>query len=98
MRHVPIVLVFITLLMFLAWRVVLDTPYVYDEADYMYATKLGLVANFTDTPTMPIVEFLRTGLSRGKDSRQSSQLSESIREQTTSFSTVTGTVPCISTG
>ena len=79
MRHVPIVLVFITLLMFLAWRVVLDTPYVYDEADYMYATKLGLVANFTDTPTMPIVEFLRTGLSRGKDSRQSSQLSESIR-------------------
>ena len=79
MRHVLIVLVFVALLMILAWRVALDSPYVYDEADYMYATKLGLVANYTDTPTVPIVEFLRIGLSRGKDSRQSSQLSELIR-------------------
>jgi len=79
MRHVPIVLVFVALLMILAWRVALDSPYAYDEADYMYATKLGPLANFTDTPTMPIVEFLRTGLERGKDSRQASQLSEMIR-------------------
>ena len=79
MRHVLIVLVFVALLMILAWRAVLRSPYGYDEADYMYATRLGLVANYTDTPTMPIVEFLRTGLSRGKDSRQSLQLSELIR-------------------
>lgn len=79
MRHVLIVLVFVVLLMILAWRVASDSPYLYDEADYMYVTHLGIVANFTDTPTMPIVEFLRTGLSRGKDSRQSSQLSELIR-------------------
>lgn len=79
MRHVLIVLAFAALLAILACRVALDSPYVYDEADYMYATGLGLVANYTDTPTMPIVEFLRTGLSRGKDSRQSSQLSELIR-------------------
>jgi hypothetical protein len=79
MRHVLIVLFFVALLMVLAWKVALGSPYVYDEADYMFATKLGLVANYTDTPTMPIDEFLRTGLSRGRDSRQSSQLSELIR-------------------
>src|SRR6201998_1470170 len=79
MRHVLIVLVFVALLMVLAWGAALDSPYGYDEADYMYATKLGLVANYTDTPTMPIVEFLRTGLSRGRDSRRHSQLSELIR-------------------
>lgn len=79
MRHVLIVLVFVALLMVLAWRAALDSPYGYDEADYMYATRLGLVANYTDTPTMPIVEFLRTGLSRGRDSRHNLQLSDLIR-------------------
>jgi len=79
MRHTLIVLVFITLLMIMAWKAALDSPYGYDEADYMYATNLGLVANYTDTPTMSIVEFFRTGLGRGRDSRQYSQLSELIR-------------------
>jgi hypothetical protein len=79
MRQVLIVLVLVALLVIVAWRVASDSPYLYDEADYMYVTQLGIVANFTDTPTMPIVEFLRTGLTRGKDSRQSSQLSELIR-------------------
>lgn len=79
MRYVLIAFVFVALLMILAWRAALVSPYGYDEADYMYATKLGFVANYTDAPTMPFVEFLRTGLSRGKDTRQNSQLSELIR-------------------
>ena len=79
MRHVPIVLCFIALLTILGWKATVRCPYAYDEADYMFAAKLGLVLNYTDTPTMPIAEFLRIGLSRGKDSHQSSQLSELIR-------------------
>ena len=79
MKHVLIVSVFLALLMPLAWKGAARSPYVYDEADYMYATELGLVANYSDTPTMPIIEFLRVGLSRGRNSGQSSQLSELIR-------------------
>ena len=45
-------------------------PYRYDEADYMYAVSQGLAANYTDSPTMPLVEFLKTGLSHGKGAGQ----------------------------
>ncbi len=78
--HAPIVLVFVTLLIALAWKATLSSPYGYDEADYMHVTRLGLLANYTDNPTMPIGEFFRNGLSRGRDPRQSSQLSELIRD------------------
>jgi hypothetical protein len=74
-----IVLAFVALMFVLAWRAVSYSPYSYDEADYMYAAKLGLVANYTDTPTISVVQFLRIGLNRGRDSRQASGLSEMIR-------------------
>jgi hypothetical protein len=74
-----ILAVFIAMLMLLAWPSVPNSPFGYDEADYMFAAKMGLAANYTDTPTMPIGDFLRIGLSRGRDSGQSSSLSELIR-------------------
>jgi len=79
MTRLLIVTLFAALLIALAWPAVPAAPYSYDEADYMYATRLGLSANFTDTPTMPLAEFLRTGLRRGSDKQQSAQLSEQIR-------------------
>jgi Dolichyl-phosphate-mannose-protein mannosyltransferase len=50
-------------------------PYVYDEADYMYAASLGFAANWTDTPSIPISDFIQAGL--GREGRQ--RLSERIR-------------------
>ncbi len=79
MKHI---LPFVTLLAFLLFvmaRNVTPEPYVYDEADYMYAASLGFAANYTDTPTLPLTEFLHTGLARGRDTSQRQQLSELIR-------------------
>ncbi len=49
-------------------------PYYYDEADYIFAARMGFWANYTDSPTLPIGDFIRTGLDRKK-----SALSETIR-------------------
>ncbi|MFZ0337300.1 MAG: hypothetical protein WAL45_04655, partial [Terracidiphilus sp.] len=40
-------------------------PYVYDEADYMYAASMGFSSNWSDTPTIPIADFVRAGLQGG---------------------------------
>ena len=40
-------------------------PYVYDEADYMYAASMGFSANWIDTPSIPIADFVQAGLGRG---------------------------------
>lgn len=78
LKHPLIVLAFVIPLVFLASRGDAHSPYGYDEADYMYVANLGFVPNYTDTPTMPITEFIRTGLSRGLVSRPV-QLSQLIR-------------------
>ena len=65
----------LALFLLLITRNVSSEPYVYDEADYMYAASLGFAANWSDTPSIPISDFVRAGLSRG--SRES--LSERIR-------------------
>jgi hypothetical protein len=50
-------------------------PYTYDEADYMYAVSLGWQANWMDTPTLGLPQFLELGLHRnGKE-----ELSDLIR-------------------
>ena len=72
-------LVFVALLVVLAWKATVNSPYQYDEADYMHVARLGLQANYTDSPTMPIGEFFHIGVSRGREARQRSQLSELIR-------------------
>jgi Dolichyl-phosphate-mannose-protein mannosyltransferase len=56
-------------------RNVSTEPYLYDEADYMYAAKLGYVANWSDTPSISMGDFVRSGLGRGN--RQA--LSQHIR-------------------
>jgi hypothetical protein len=79
MRHILAVLILLALLLFLMARNVAPDPYTFDEADYMYAASLGFAANYTDTPTLSIVEFFRTGLTRGRESSQRLALSEQIR-------------------
>jgi hypothetical protein len=79
MKHVPAILVMLALFLFVMARNVAPDPYIYDEADYMYAASLGFAANYTDTPTLPIADFVRIGLGRGRDSSQQQALSEQIR-------------------
>src|SRR5258706_8976439 len=55
-------------------------PYTYDEADYMYAASLGPAAHFTDSPTLPITDFVHTGLSQATKSSERIAVSRSIRD------------------
>jgi hypothetical protein len=79
MKHIPIVAGLLLVFWLLARPNIPPTMYAYDEADYMYVSSLGFAANYTDTPTLPIIDFLRMGLDQGKQSAQRSALSESIR-------------------
>src|SRR5579871_337834 len=79
MRHVFALLVLLALLLFVMARNVSPDPYIYDEADYMFAASQGLWANYTVTPTLPIADFVRTGVARGRDSGARLALSEQIR-------------------
>src|ERR1700731_4450219 len=54
----------LALFLLLITRTVSWEPYVYDEADYMYAASLGFAANWSDTHSIPISDFARTGLAR----------------------------------
>jgi hypothetical protein len=55
-------------------------PYTYDEADYMYAASLGPAAHYTDSPTLPITDFVHTGLGQATKSGERMALSRSIRD------------------
>lgn len=67
----------LALFLLLITRNVSPEPYVYDEADYMYAASLGFAANWSDTPSMAIVDFVRAGIHRDHDGRKG--LSDRIR-------------------
>jgi len=54
-------------------------PYLYDEADYMYAASLGFFANYTDTPSISFADFLRAGWTRSGQHSQRQALSGLIR-------------------
>ncbi len=54
-------------------------PYLYDEADYMFAVSLGAKANFLDAPARSFPEFVRTGLAQKNSNRAA--LSTSVRQQ-----------------
>jgi hypothetical protein len=56
-------------------RNVSSEPFVYDEADYMYAASQGFFANWSDTPSIPMADFARIGFVR--DGRPS--MSQGIR-------------------
>jgi hypothetical protein len=74
-RRLAIFGLLLALFLLLISRNVSSEPYGYDEADYMYAASLGFVANWSDTPSIPIVDFARAGINRA--SRPA--LSERIR-------------------
>ncbi len=76
-RAVAVFASLLALFLLLAIRNVSPEPYVYDEADYMYAASWGFLANWTDTPSMPLGEFIQAGLDREHDGRR--RLSERIR-------------------
>ena len=48
----------------------------YDEADYMYAAQFGPAAHWMDLQAMPLAEYVRIGLGRGRDPQQRLAISE----------------------
>ena len=77
LRHTIVFAWLLALFLALIVRNVSSEPYVYDEADYMYAASLGFAANWSDTPSIPMAGFVRAGLHRGGHDRKA--LSERIR-------------------
>ncbi len=75
------ILPFVLLAVFflLVRRQIFTWPYYYDEADYMYAVSLGWRANFTDTPSQSLSDYVRAGLRKGQDASQRGDLSHAIR-------------------
>jgi hypothetical protein len=63
----------------LATGTISSGPYDYDESDYMYAVSQGVFANWSDSPTLSLPEFIRLGLQQGLNSDQRSVLSEQVR-------------------
>lgn len=57
-----------------------DGPFYYDEADYRYAANQGFLANWTDTPSLPIGEFLAAGWQARQGGGNRTSLSRLIRD------------------
>jgi hypothetical protein len=74
-RDIAVFGLLLALFLPLITRQVSSEPYVYDEADYMYAASFGFFANWSDTPTSSLGDFVRAGVHR--ESRRI--LSERIR-------------------
>lgn len=79
LKHAALLAGILAVFYFLARGTVMYGPFGYDEADYMYAASRGVSANCTDTPTLPLPELVRIGLSRGRDASQRGGLSVMIR-------------------
>ena len=56
-----------------------NLPFSYDEADYAYASHQGFFANWVDHPALNIVQFVRLGMSSGRDHNRRVDLSQTIR-------------------
>ncbi len=78
-RHACVLLILLAGLIFFVKDYIPSDPYMYDEADYMYMISQGWLANYMDSPSQSIADFIRIGLGRGKDSAQRQSLSEQIR-------------------
>jgi hypothetical protein len=79
MKHICIVAAVIGVFVWLNRDASPASPYDYDESDYMYAAGRGYLANYTDTPTQSIVDFVRMGMGRNRDAGSRGFLSEFIR-------------------
>ena len=74
--HAIAVIALLAAFLLLAVPRVSHEPYVYDEADYMYAASLGIAANYTGMPALSLFEYLRIGTSPN----ERRDLSERIRQ------------------
>lgn len=63
-RHFLVFASLLTLFLLLALPHVSSDPYTYDEADYMSAARFGYAANWSDTPSISMTDFVRAGLHR----------------------------------
>lgn len=79
MKHICIMAAIIAVFSWLSQGSAPASPYGYDEADYIYAAGRGWLANYTDTPTQSIVEFVRMRLGKRGESGSRGFLSEYIR-------------------
>jgi hypothetical protein len=64
---------------FLFQRTVYSGPYIYDEADYAYAASLGPVTNAFDSAGPSLPQFIRLGLTAGRDPARRAEFSEAVR-------------------
>jgi 4-amino-4-deoxy-L-arabinose transferase-like glycosyltransferase len=80
MKYLLVAAVILAGFLWLAMKSVSAGVFGYDEADYAFDAGLGWEANYTDTPTLPLVDFLREGLGRGKSASQRAAMSEFIRK------------------
>src|ERR1700722_17893743 len=60
-------------------RTVSRGPFGYDEADYMYASTQGFVANYLDRGSMGMTVYLERGLALMRDKSQRQSLSQLVR-------------------
>lgn len=79
LKHLIVLAALIAGFLFLARLTIPKGPYGYDEADYMFDASLGLSANYTDHGTLPITDFVREGLTRGRNPSERHALSEFAR-------------------
>ena len=80
MKHIPVVAGLLLVFWLLARPNIPPTMYAYDAARITCTFRRSVMRPITtDTPTLPISDFLRVGLNQGKQSAQRSALSESIR-------------------
>jgi hypothetical protein len=75
----PLIFALLAGFLLLAKGTISSGPYDYDESDYMYAISRGVAANWSDSPTLGLPEFIRLGLQRGLSTGQRSALSEEVR-------------------
>jgi hypothetical protein len=80
-RHLLILLALLGVAFGLVESKISSAPFGYDESDYMYAAQFGAPAQWLDMQAMPLPEYIRIGLGRGRDPAQRlaiSQLGRSV--------------------
>jgi hypothetical protein len=75
-RHVLILVALIGVALWLTAPRISYGLFGYDEADYMYAAEFGPTAHWLDLQAMPLVDYVRIGLGRGRDPQQRLAISE----------------------
>jgi len=80
MKHILILSGVIAVLAILARGTIIPGPFTYDEADYAYGASLGWLANALDSPTMSLSDFVKMGLSRGREAGAKRELSDIVRD------------------